>query len=88
MMETVNMMQRSFERQLSYGNKKANGKLKLNDGDLARVKTSDPYIVSDGLIITIDERAHATDVDLRRGSMAIFAPLSAKIFKVRTIKYF
>lgn len=55
MMETVDMVVRSYERVLSYEKKKDNGKSGWSDEIQERTERSVPYIVRDEVTITMDE---------------------------------
>lgn len=87
-METVYMIERRFERAVSYGKKVDEGQVRRSDEKMARVEKSGPYEVRDGIAITMDEMALAADMLVCRSSTAGFASVLADILKLSSIKIF
>lgn len=88
MIETVDMMRRCYERALSYGMKVDNGMSRRTDERRASIERSEPYVVREGITITMDEIAGATDVGVRRSSTAGFLPGMVVIIRKSTLKTF
>lgn len=70
---TVDVMEKSYERVLSYGKEEIDGKLRRENDRSARTEIVGPYLVCDGITITIDDMARALDATVRRSSATSFA---------------
>lgn len=88
MIETVDVIERSYKRAPPYGTKKDNGKLRRSDKGLARIKMRGPYVARQKISIAINEKARAADVGDRRSFTASFASGLVNIFSAKTIKTF
>lgn len=88
MIETVNVIKKSYEKAPSYCKEKNNWKVGWSDEIIARIQMSKPYVVCNGIQTITDEMARAASVDVRRSSTVKFAQELTEIFKVSTKKEF
>lgn len=72
MMETVNLLDKSYEVAMPYGKQEDNGKLEQRDRRMARTETSEPYTIHDGITVTMIRMAQAPNVDVCRNRTARF----------------
>lgn len=88
MIETVSVMDRSYKMKVSYGRKGGGEKLERTEQRLARIERSRPYVVRDGIKITVDDIALTADVSDHRSSAASYFPGLVESFEISTTKIF
>lgn len=88
MMETVHVIQRNYERTLSYGKEETNDTFIRKDERSSKAEKDGLYLIHDGIIIRIYEMARSVDAILQEGMAVSFACGSAERFKESTIQIF
>lgn len=86
MIATVSLIEGCYERGMSYGRKEGDGKLARSAERLAGNERSGPYVVPDGITITMDEVLRAPEGGVRRSVTSSFASGLVDIFEVSNIK--
>lgn len=64
MMETINVMERNYERALPYRKVEIGGKLGRKDERTAKAEKSGPYLLRDGITIRIEETVRSADTSM------------------------
>lgn len=86
--EIRTIMDRCYKRVLLYEKKKEDETFGRNIKGLARIESSRPYFVSDGITIRTSEIARATDMGVGRNLTAIFSSGLVDMINMSTMERF